>query len=367
MMEEKNLLHVNPLPGTTWNWLKVNDIRIEVPEEASEALAEVNLPGGISDSEMLEEADFAVLSGAESGMGAPFAGWIAGCPVDPVTFTTTVGMEVAEPAVVRVFASANEVTVNRYQLVARRGSEMTVVMVVSGADLAEVSGAESTVYLDTRIRIEDGAKVHLVQVADGGDTVQTGFDVAASLGKESELTILHISMGEKKALFGVAADLAGEKSRLAIDTAYIAGAKQLVDINYVARHRGKNTDSKIRVNGVLKDGAEKTFRGTIDFIRGASDATGDEREDVLLLGENVVNKTVPLILCQEEDVEGSHGATIGDLSEETLYYFRSRGIPDEEAYQLMAAGRLTAAARQIPEESIRKELLVRLGEDDGDE
>ena len=66
-------------------------------------------------------------------------------------------------------------------------------------------------------------------------------------------------------------------------------------------------------------------------------------------------------------MEGSHGATIGDLSEETLYYFRSRGIPDEEAYQLMAAGRLTAAARQIPEESIRKELLARLGEEEGDE
>ena len=328
MMEEKNLLHVNPLPGPTWNWLKVNDNKIEVPEEASEALAEVQLPGGISDSEVLSEEDFSTLSGAESGMGAPFAGWIAGCPVDPLTFTTTVGMEVAEPAVVRVFASSDEVTVNRYQLVARRGSEMTVVMVVSGADLARTgetgiagsdeaseqrpgsvdetgennagsSGPEgrpgAVVFLETRIRIEDGAKVHLVQVADGEDAVQSGFDVAASLGKESELTILHISMGEKKALFGVAADLAGEKSRISIDTAYTAGEEQLVDINYVARHRGKNTDSKIRVNGVLKEGAEKTFRGTIDFIRGASDATGDEREDVLLLGENVVNKTVPLI------------------------------------------------------------------------
>ena len=70
-MEEKNLLHVNPLPGPTWNWLKVNDIKIEVPEDASEALAEVQLSGGISDSEMLEEADFTALSGAESGMEHP--------------------------------------------------------------------------------------------------------------------------------------------------------------------------------------------------------------------------------------------------------------------------------------------------------
>ena len=45
-----------------------------------------------------------------------------------------------------------------------------------------------------------------------------------------------------------------------------------------------------------------------------------------MLGDGVINKTVPLILCAEENVVGNHGATIGELDDETLFYFESRGI-----------------------------------------
>ena len=45
-----------------------------------------------------------------------------------------------------------------------------------------------------------------------------------------------------------------------------------------------------------------------------------------------MNQTIPLILCEEEDVEGNHGATIGKLDEELLFYLESRGIPEAEVY-----------------------------------
>lgn len=49
----------------------------------------------------------------------------------------------------------------------------------------------------------------------------------------------------------------------------------------------------------------------------------------------MVNQTIPLILCAEEDVKGSHGASIGQLDEETLFYMQARGISEEQAYALM--------------------------------
>ena len=55
-----------------------------------------------------------------------------------------------------------------------------------------------------------------------------------------------------------------------------------------------------------------------------------------MLGENAVNKTVPLILCAEENVEGTHGASIGELDADTLFYFESRGISKAAAEQIMA-------------------------------
>ena len=80
-----------------------------------------------------------------------------------------------------------------------------------------------------------------------------------------------------------------------------------------------------------KDAVKEVFRGSIDFKRGSSGSKGAETENVLLLGDDVENKTIPLILCAEEDVDGSHGATIGELDEETLFYFAARGIDQETA------------------------------------
>ena len=125
---------------------------------------------------------------------------------------------------------------------------------------------------------------------------------------------------------------------------------QKLDVNLIANHIGAHTTSQIRADGTLKDSGEKTFRGTIDFKRGAKGAAGSEQENVLLLGEHVVNKTIPLILCAEEDVEGSHGATIGELDEDTLFYFAARGIGAETAEDIMAKGKMEVLYRQIRDE-----------------
>ena len=92
----------------------------------------------------------------------------------------------------------------------------------------------------------------------------------------------------------------------------------------------------------------KVFRGTIDFKNGSAGSAGNEKETVLLLGDDVVNKTVPLILCAEENVVGNHGATIGELDDDTLFYFASRGIrPRAAAEDLLARA---AMERLAPED-----------------
>ena len=75
---------------------------------------------------------------------------------------------------------------------------------------------------------------------------------------------------------------------------------------------------------------------------------------MLLLGEDVVNKTIPVILCAEEDVNGSHGATIGELDPQTLFYFAARGIDSETAEDIMTKGRLEVVARKIEDEKTEK-------------
>ena len=69
-----------------------------------------------------------------------------------------------------------------------------------------------------------------------------------------------------------------------------------------------------------------------------------------------------MILCAEEDVQGTHGATIGELDEDTLYYFGARGIDEEEAKRIMTRGKLEMLYRTIPSEEIKERVAKRLTE-----
>ena len=79
---------------------------------------------------------------------------------------------------------------------------------------------------------------------------------------------------------------------------------------------------------LLTGSADKILRGTVDFQRGAKRGVGHESEDVLLFSPSARNRTAPLILCGEEEVEGQHAASVGRLDENKLYYLRSRGLSE---------------------------------------
>ena len=88
---------------------------------------------------------------------------------------------------------------------------------------------------------------------------------------------------------------------------------------------------------------------------------------VLMLGDDVVNKTVPLILCAEENVVGNHGATIGELDDETLFYFESRGITRAQAENILARAAIERFARTVDDEALRAQILQTLEEELNDD
>lgn len=81
---------------------------------------------------------------------------------------------------------------------------------------------------------------------------------------------------------------------------------------------------------------------------------GTEREDVLLLGDDIVNQTI-MILCAE-DVEGNHGASMGDLDDATLFYLCSRGLSREEADSMVARARIDALNELVADEAVQKQV-----------
>ena len=95
----------------------------------------------------------------------------------------------------------------------------------------------------------------------------------------------------------------------------------------------------------------ETVRGDQALAEYGAGATGDEQEETLLLGEKAVNKSIPMILCGEEDVSGTHGATLGRLGAEELFYFQSRGVSEADAQKIMTKAKVLAVANLINDEA----------------
>ncbi|MBR5089675.1 MAG: SufD family Fe-S cluster assembly protein [Ruminiclostridium sp.] len=226
--------------------------------------------------------------------------------------------EGAEQQIIQFVSTCSETVVN-----VGKNAALKLVMVFSDK---QACAAKLVTTLD------DSAKLELIQLYLGGDTVSE-----------------------------IITELKGYKAEFSAEIGYDLGAGDILDINLVANHHGRKSTSEIAVNGVLRDNAQKTFKGTIDFRNGSAGAKGSEKEDVILMSEAVVNKTVPVILCDEEDVEGSHGATIGRIDEGHIYYMRSRGIPEEKIYELITRARLSKIIGKIGDEQAEKRIYTILG------
>ncbi len=236
--------------------------------------------------------------------------------------------------------------------------------------IAPDKGQEVTVYMDyqfngnlevrTELNAVEDSVIKLVQVQHTKSDSVLYNRIKGECTGNGRIEIIQVLLGEGDVYTEDAIDLVGEESSLKIDIGYVGQKNQKTDINVVANHFGKKTLTDITVSGALRDAAQKTFKGTIDFKNGSTDSVGNENETVLLLGDDIVNKSVPLILCAEENVVGNHGASIGDLDEDTLFYFESRGIDKETAENIMANAAISRVVNLIQDESVRESLLTEI-------
>lgn len=177
----------------------------------------------------------------------------------------------------------------------------------------------------------------------------------------SMLYMTSISLNNNKTYLEGKIKLEGENSSFDTYTSYILEENEFLDMNYVADHMGKNTEALLVSSGVLKKNSEKNSRQTVNFISGCAGSRGAESEEVLLLDDDLINKSSPLILCTEEDVEGEHGASIGQPDENIIFYLQSRGINLEKIHEMLSIAKIEVALKRIGDTETEKMVHGYLG------
>lgn len=296
---------INKLPSKTWYWLKVNETKLPWDFEHTTELPEENISAGQE-----ETACFSI-----TGEG--------------------------------------EYSSKKINIHAAKGEATTVFM-----DYAPTG--KIAVY--TNLTLEEDAHIRLIQLQHSAEDSLVYNAIQGTCGKNAQIELVQIYMGKGDIYSDTTIALNGDRSGFKSDIGYIGQHTHVIDMNEVVNHFGKHTESEINVAGALRDGAKKIFRGTIDFKTGAADSVGNEKETVLMLGDDVENKTIPIILCSEENVVGNHGATIGELDEDTMFYFASRGIDKEQAENIMARASIERLKSLIADEKFAAIIDEELGE-----
>ena len=226
----------------------------------------------------------------------------------------------------------------------------------------ETLRSDDKLLVRTELHVEKNARVRLVQIQNTAQDSLLRLENSGRCAENGQVELIQILLGRGDVYSDGHFALNGTGAGFQAGIGYLGQKQQTVDLNLVVDHWGQKTTSEINAAGALKDDARKIFRGTIDFKKGSAGSVGNEQETVLMLGEGVVNKTVPLILCAEENVVGNHGATIGELDEDTLFYFESRGISAAEAENIMARAAIERLARTLQDETAQAAVLTELEE-----
>ena len=349
-MDNVLINRANVPAAQTWNRLRANSLSVSVPDYADAGKVYLPLPR--------------LFERIECGMGQEVTDYVESQAFKSDFYNVPAHTKREDPIVVAVSAAQNQCA--NTGVIVREGAEATVVIAAfagntddsgnaaasgdASASDANASDVLPTSAALTRIVVEAGAKLHLIEMLGVNEGQQHLESVGLEIHQDAAVDVKQYALGGSTIGLGLTANLVGARARLDLNNRYHATHEETLDINHLVRMRGTSTRAQLTESGVLNEAAKKTLRATIDLVRGAKDAQGNEIETVMILGDDVVNKTMPVILCDEDDVAGNHGATIGSVSPEQLDYLAARGLSRQAAEQLFVRALFEDAIINAPEE-----------------
>ncbi|MBO4337700.1 MAG: SufD family Fe-S cluster assembly protein [Lachnospiraceae bacterium] len=405
-------LAVNHLPVLTWNHLKLNKAEFEVDDAALQdikaagkkaVLKTSSLPMGIehekgvdsaslykrfsalfvkTDPEKIVAGKFPIYNKQSfaTGMGHEIDSFME--DVDADVYTVTDSFDHDKPVTIGCALPEGATGLSKVFIHAKAGSESTFIFSFTtlpkecdylaecgkcveqkqvlemkkegAADIEPDAAQAGLVGSQLFVYLEPGASVtlHVVQMLDEGSAFFHDIGICQEEG--SLLTMTKLDLGAGQVYEGLNNLQKGDRSIFSMDMGYLGLPGSSMDINYNDVFTGKKAEGRMYFKEALLKDAKKTFRGTLDFRQYSTGSKGDEQEDIILLGDEVVNRTIPLILCEEEDVDGRHAASVGSLPADMLFYMQTRGISRKRAEQMMVLSSLQNISNKVPSEALQK-------------
>jgi Fe-S cluster assembly protein SufD len=259
---------------------------------------------------------------------------------------------VEEPVHLLFIAAGDGAAVHpRNLIVVEAGSQLKVV-----ESCVSANGAPGFTNAVTEIAVGEGAGVEHCKFQDESPKAFHVATIQSSLARGSRFVTHSISTGAQIARHDVNTVMTGEGVECVLNGLYVASGSQLVDHHMIVDHAQPRCASHEFFHGILGGASRGVFNGKIFVRPGAQQTDAKQTNRNLLLTDEATVDTKPQLEIFADDVKCTHGATVGRLDEDAIFYLRSRGIPHKAARRMLTqafAGNILARIGIAP---VRKQL-----------
>lgn len=235
--------------------------------------------------------------------------------------------------------------------------ERTLIIADEGSYVHYVEGCTAPIFTTdslhaavVEIIVKKGARVRYTTIQNWSKNVYNLVTKRMFVEEEGFGEWIDGNLGSQLTMKYPSVYLKGRKARGEILSLAFAGSGQHQDAGGKAIHLAPETSSVITSKSVSKDGGRTSYRGLLNVLKGAKDSKSVVRCDALLLDEKSRSDTYPVMTIDEERVSIGHEASVSRIGEEQLFYFQSRGIPQQQAEVMIVNGFVEPIVRELPME-----------------
>jgi Fe-S cluster assembly protein SufD len=332
------------VPGT------MLDIDVAGLAHVSEGGIEIaSAPEGITFEPLVDDPRLGTLVGADDKFTAHnAASWQHGLLV-----RVPKGVELEQPLYVRIANSTPDGSLFwRLLVVAEEHARFSLIEEYASAspDLAGYTNAAVELF------VERGAKIEYVSLQNLSRETWHFATHHARVERDGELDWVAGGFGSKKGKTRIQNDLAGQGATSRVTGAYFADGEQHLDYDTFQEHIAPHTTSDFAFKGALRDRATTVWRGMIRVEQEAQKTNAYQENRNLLLSPDAHADSIPGLEILANDVRCTHGATLGQVDRDQLFYLMSRGLSRAEAERLIVRGFFQDVLDRIELEPVREAL-----------
>jgi Fe-S cluster assembly protein SufD len=206
------------------------------------------------------------------------------------------------------------------------------------------------------IHVGPGANLRFVELQSWGEHVWNFTHERARVERDGNLDWVFVAVGSHLTKNFSDLDLVGEGSSGRMSGFYFTDGDQHLDHDTQQNHLAPHTTSDLLFKGALQDRSRSVWQGMIYVAPAAQKTDGYQANRNLVLSDQARADSIPGLEILADDVRCTHGATVGKIDPNEIFYLRSRGIPNVEAERLIVAGFFDPIMQRIPFEEVRNRL-----------